>query len=249
MKVKPSLDQRLDARKRPESPIVMRQDWDKLLFLHWEVSAETIQQRLPPQLTVDTFEGKAYLGIVPFSMEKVRPRFCPPVHGISWFLELNLRTYVFDENGVPGVWFFSLDCNQWLAVKLARTLFHLPYQHAKMSITEKNKQYHYQSNLEKDTIQQEYIYPSQFAKETQLAHPNSLEFFLLERYRLFSQKRSGKIYAGMVHHQPYRYSKCDCEVYSTRPFALNGFEEPSLPPASLLIAEKVEVDIYPLKRN
>ena len=128
----PTDAQRLAQRVQPDSPVVMKQEWSHLLFLHWEMDPAIIQEQLPPGLTVDTYDGKAYLGVVPFHMDNVRPSFCPTVPGLSWFLELNLRTYVHDENGVPGVWFFALDCDQWLAVKLARGLFHLPYQHASM---------------------------------------------------------------------------------------------------------------------
>lgn len=98
----------------------MYQRWRDLLFLHWEYPVEQIQQTLPPGLRVDTYHGQAYLGIVPFFMCDIRPRFLPAVRGISHFLELNLRTYVYDEAGVPGVWFYSLDANQRLAVKVAR---------------------------------------------------------------------------------------------------------------------------------
>lgn len=110
----------------------MFQTWQDLLFLHWEYDVDEIQQTLPPGLYVDTFEDRAYLGIVPFFMKNVRPRFCPSVPGISNFMETNLRTYVYDERGIAGVWFYSLDANQWLAVKLARTFFKLPYFYAAM---------------------------------------------------------------------------------------------------------------------
>ena len=110
----------------------MYQRWDDLLFLHWSYDPLAIQRTLPRGLTVDTFEGKAYIGIVPFFMRDVRPSFCPRLPGISDFLELNVRTYVYDEHGVPGVWFYSLDANQWLAVRAARRFFCLPYFDSKM---------------------------------------------------------------------------------------------------------------------
>ncbi len=109
----------------------MFQQWRDLLFLHWEYSAAAIQATLPEGLFVDTFGGKAYLGVVPFFMRNIRPRFLPAVPGISDFMEMNLRTYLHDRAGVPGVWFYSLDANQWLAVKIARRFFHLPYEHAR----------------------------------------------------------------------------------------------------------------------
>ena len=110
----------------------MYQRWDDLLFLHWNYDPSAIQNTLPRGLTVDTFEGKAYVGIVPFFMRDVRPSLFPRLPGISDFLELNVRTYVFDEHGTPGVWFYSLDANQWLAVRAARRFFLLPYLDCKM---------------------------------------------------------------------------------------------------------------------
>lgn len=111
----------------------MRQQWAHLLFLHWAWDAAAVQRTLPAGLTVDTFEGRAWIGLVPFFMRRVRPAGFPAVPGVSNFLELNVRTYVHDAAGRPGVWFYSLDCNRWLAVKVARGLFHLPYEHAVMS--------------------------------------------------------------------------------------------------------------------
>ncbi len=110
----------------------MRQRWTGLLFLHWPVEPALVAERLPAGLHVDTFEGNAWLGAVPFFMDRVRPVGTPPLPWLSWFMELNVRTYVHDDHGNAGVWFFSLDCNQPLAVEIARRSFHLPYQHAVM---------------------------------------------------------------------------------------------------------------------
>lgn len=117
----PDTAARLRARE-PDGrrPAVMHQRWESLLFLHWRVPAATIQQTLPAGLTVDTFEGEAYLGISPFFMRQVRPTGLPAVPWLSDFLELNVRTYVYNADGVPGIWFYSLDCDQPLAVAGAR---------------------------------------------------------------------------------------------------------------------------------
>ena len=129
----PSTEARLAAR-RPDGrrPRVMFQRWESLLFLHWECDPAAVAARLPPGLHVDLFEGKAYVGIVPFRMRGVRPRCLPAVPGLSDFLESNVRTYVHDERGVPGVWFTSLECTQPLAVRTARSFFDLPYLDAGM---------------------------------------------------------------------------------------------------------------------
>ncbi len=116
----------------PESPWVMAMSWHDLAFLHWPVSAAALAKKIPPGLTLDTFEGDAYLGVVPFHMTGVRPRLGPSIPGVSSFIELNVRTYVTTE-GKPGVWFFSLDATSRLAVRAARRFFHLPYFDARMS--------------------------------------------------------------------------------------------------------------------
>ncbi len=105
----------------------MRQSWDHLLFLHWVLSPARIQETLPPGLWVDCHDGQAYLGIVPFFMMRIRPNGLPSVPYLSHFLECNVRTYVHDEQGTPGVWFYSLDTNRWLAHWIARNFFKLPY--------------------------------------------------------------------------------------------------------------------------
>lgn len=246
--VKPSDQQRLEAREKPDSAVVMRQDWRHLLFLHWEIDAATVQARLPEGLYVDTFEGKAYLGLVPFFMEKIRPCYCPCVPGLSWFQELNLRTYVHDKHGKPGVWFFTLDCNQRLAVRIARSLFHLPYNYAKMSSENESDQLIYRSQRRKDNQEQIFKYPSNLTTQKE-AEIGSLEFFLLERYRLFSQRKNGTIYEGIVHHQSYQYQHIDNIVQPTRLFSLCNFTEPEEPPVSSIIASPVFVNIHPLKRS
>ena len=189
------------------------------------------------------------MGVVPFYMDKIRPVYSPPIPGISWFKELNFRTYVHDEKGNPGVWFFTLECNQWLAVKTARTLFHLPYHHATISasLNTQNDTIHYQSQRHQDDVNQVYAYPSH-PKSPQTSEVGTLEFFLLERYRLFSAKRDGSLHSGLVHHQPYQYEHAQVEQYSTRLFSLCGFEEPTGPPVSSMIANRVKVDIHPLAK-
>ena len=129
---KPTLEQRLSAREGGVGSAVMYQRWSELLFLHWRWEVEDLQRRLPEGLHVDLHEGEAWLGVVPFFMDRVRPRFLPAVPWVSWFRELNVRTYVHDDEGRPGVWFFSLDCEQPVAVRLARWLFRLPYFDAAM---------------------------------------------------------------------------------------------------------------------
>ena len=110
----------------PNASHVMHQTWHDLLFMHWRVPAESLRQHLPTALSLDTFDDSAWIGIVPFRMSDVRPRFLPALPWLSAFPELNVRTYV-TLDGRPGVWFFSLDAGNPLAVWIARAWFKLPY--------------------------------------------------------------------------------------------------------------------------
>ncbi|MEM6430513.1 MAG: DUF2071 domain-containing protein, partial [Deinococcota bacterium] len=135
MKVLQSTLARLTPAHVLERHWVMSMQWHNLLFMHWPISANLLRPHIPAGLSIDTFHGNAYIAVVPFVMRHVRPRGVPSVPGISFFPEINLRTYVTaqDQAQKPGVWFFSLDAHNPLAVRLARTLFHLPYFDATMS--------------------------------------------------------------------------------------------------------------------
>lgn len=244
----PTQEQRLNLRSRPPGLPVMKQRWAGLGFFHWEGDLEMIAARLPAGLHVDTFAGKAYLGIVPFFMERIRPVWMPPLPWLSWFHELNLRTYVHDDAGNSGVWFFSLDCNQPLAVEIARRAFHLPYEHADMSSSEEDGVIRYRSNRKDSPLPTaEFVYP--LAQNPQPAPIGSLEWFLVERYLLFSVDDKGILHTGRVHHSPYLIEPMLTGKYSTNPFALNGFPEPSTSPVSMLIATPVDVTVFPLCRK
>ena len=128
----------------PASPWLLKMSWHDLLFLHWPVDVAALRPHIPERLEIDTFDGVAWLGVVPFRMSGVGPRFVPSVPGVSTFPEINLRTYV-RANGKPGVWFFSLDVTKRLAVLIARGAFHLPYFKAEMNVREEDGWIHYSS--------------------------------------------------------------------------------------------------------
>lgn len=243
----PDLTQRLAAREHPGRPPVMFQSWTHLLFLHWQWDPAEIQKTLPPGLTVDTHEGRAWLGIVPFFMRNIRPRFLPAVPWISHFLELNVRTYVHDERGRPGVWFYSLDCNQPLAVWTARTFFHLPYQHARMAapVTLPSSVAYRKHRRGAPQASDFHYHLETEGREPTFAEPGTLEFFLLERYYLFAATPRG-IRSGQVHHKPYPMVPVRVDKYDTRVLALNGFKEPERAPDHIAGSPGVDVLIFPL---
>jgi len=234
---------------RPTRGALMYQQWCDLLFLHWEYSAKDIQATLPEGLFVDTFGGKAYLGIVPFFMRGIRPRFLPTVPGISDFLEMNLRTYVVDRAGVPGVWFYSLDANQWLAVKIARLFFNLPYEHARMKSTRSpDGRIQYES---KRLLPQgnDIVCAFDYAAGSDLPRPayGSLEFFLVERYRLYSSTQTG-LRRGKVAHEPYPLCHADVTRWDENLLRLNGFAPTGRRPDHIVMSRGVDVTIFPLER-
>jgi uncharacterized protein YqjF (DUF2071 family) len=236
------IQRQLRERQQPVSrPGVMFQRWLHLLFLHWAVDPEMLQRTLPHGLSVDTFEGSAWIGIVPFYMRHVRPVGLPLLS--SNFLEVNLRTYVKDHQGVPGVWFYSLDANHQLAVWLARLFFGLPYQLAKMQAEARPNAIRYSCQRSGSSTVQEYRFlPSDDLGEAKLG---SLEFFLIERYRLFSV-RGARLLTGRVYHSPYNLRKVAVSKFDKHLFQLEGLPTPPGSPHSVLYSAGVDVTIYPV---
>ena len=233
-------DRLLRARVRPTRRPVMRQSWDDLFFLHWEYAAEAIQSRLPAGLTVDTFEGKAYLGVVGFRMNAVRPLGLPALPWLSYFNELNVRTYVRDASGEPGVWFFSLDCDRAPAVVIARAGFGLPYEHAAMSFGPGLAQ-----SCRRQGEQETARYAWSAVSSPQIAAPGSLEFHLAERYSFFSV-RDGRLVRGQVHHAPYELSSTDTTAWSDLPLRWDGFDVGGRPPNLAHCCQGVAIEAFSL---
>lgn len=240
----PTIDQRLALRERPATRVVMRQTWRELLFLHWKFEPSEIQRLLPPGLTVDTFDDAAWVGIVPFFMCGVRPVWSPSVPGLSNFLELNVRTYVHDNNGTPGVWFFSLDASNAVAVWLAHTFFKLPYFHARMRARATPATVDYWSQrgeLEPDHFVYQPVGP------VRLTEPGSLDFFLVERYLLYAHD-AGHLFSGRVHHPPYALRAVKVLEHSTHLLTSAGLEPPSRIYDHAIYSSGVDVNIFALQR-
>ena len=230
------------AAREPDGrrPLVMYQRWEALLFLHWRVSPTRIQETLPEGLTVDTFEGDAFVGITPFFMHNVRPVGLPAVPWISDFQELNVRTYVFDQNGTPGVWFYSLNCNQPLAVIAARTLTGLEYRNAEMTST-RGDSIDYTCQRAETTEVARYRYrPVGEPRDTPV---DSLDFFFLQRYYLFA-RRAGSLVRGQVSHVPYRPRAAELEISSALPARLDGFADLSDAPEHVCYEDGFDVNVY-----
>jgi uncharacterized protein YqjF (DUF2071 family) len=182
------------------APWVMHQRWTNLLFAHWPVRPEVLRPLIPPSLVIDTFGGDAWVGVTPFHMSNVRPRWVPPLPWVSAFLELNCRTYV-RYGDRAGVWFFSLDASNPLAVRAARSAVHLPYYDARMRMdVGADSSLHYRSDRTHRGAR-----PASFEAtyrpdgDIRRAAPGSLEHFLVERYRLFSPGPQGLLEVEIAH--------------------------------------------------
>jgi uncharacterized protein YqjF (DUF2071 family) len=240
---------RLGPTRRPDRCPVMRQSWRRLLFLHWEVPADRLQPRLPPGLTLDTFEGRAFVGLVPFTMRGVRPVSLPAVPLLSNFHETNVRTYVHIEGRDPGVWFFSLDAANPIAVLTARAWFHLPYHRARMDLT-------HDSTTDKTVYKGQRLWPRPLpaaytveavaAGPARPAAPGTLEHFLAERYLLYAA-HGDTLYRGQVHHRPYPLQPAEAVAVEETLLAAAGLERPRHAPLAHY-ARGVDVAVFRLER-
>jgi uncharacterized protein YqjF (DUF2071 family) len=185
----------------------MVQRWREVLFLHWPVDASELRALIPRPLELDTFEGQAWLGIVPFRMEGVRFRGLPAFPGTSAFPELNVRTYV-KHQGKSGVWFFSLDAASVLAVAAARAWFGLPYFYARMSSRRAGDEVAYRSQRRPKGAHFEGRYRP--VGDAAPADKGTLEHWLVERYCLFA-KKGQRILIGEIEHPPWPLQQATAE--------------------------------------
>jgi hypothetical protein len=236
-------------RERPLGTPLLRQEWGDLLFMHWPVPVAVLQPYLPPRLQLDTYDGMAWLAVVPFRMSKVRTRFSPPVPGANEFLELNVRTYV-HLDGVPGVWFFSLDATNALAVWVARTVFNLPYLRADMDLKTSSTQLHDFSaqRTHAGAPAAHFRATWQVGPPLPPAEPGSLAFFLTERYCLYtSNQAQTKLYQGRVAHAPWPLATAQVLHYESSLIESQGLPTPAGSPV-VHAAGPVSVELWPMQR-
>jgi uncharacterized protein YqjF (DUF2071 family) len=233
-------------------PVLLHQYWSNLLFLHWPLPAAVVQAALPAELRVHAFGGKAWVGVVAFRMQGIRPPGCPPLPGLRNLDELNLRTYAVDAEGRTGVWFFSLDASLGPAVWIARHLFRIPYRRAAIQVNESavETDFHARPLLQGQSAPwQRYRWTFDPAEPTREAPTDSLESFLLERYRLFARLQPGEaLRTGTLAHEPYRFRPAHLLEGSTDLFRLAGLPEPEGPPASVLASPGFAVRIHGVRR-
>ncbi len=179
------------------------QEWNNALFLHWEVETSELQRFVPKELEIDLYEGKAWVSVVLFAMDNIRPRLLPAFPPISNFTEINVRTYV--KNGhQAGVYFLSIEGSKRLSCKLAKAISGLPYRYSKMSsskdtYTSKNKK-------QNDNLSFE------FKVGETLNTKCELDVWLTERYALY-QDITGGLAQFELHHLPWEINSVELSQF------------------------------------
>lgn len=225
--------------------------WHDLAFLHWPVDAALLRPHLPPGLELDTFEGQAWLGIVPFRMTRVAPPGLFPLPWLSAFPELNVRTYV-TAGGKPGVWFISLDASRRVAVEVARSYFHLPYLYARIDFEPAPDGWFRYRCTRRDRRAGPASFDARYRGTGLLANPvrpGSLEYFLTERYCFYSANRQGALFCCDIEHVPWPLERAEVEIQSSRMTESTlGFSLGTVPPVLAHFSSRLEVHASPLQR-
>jgi len=222
----------------------MKQTWHDLLFAHWPLPPAEVKALIPVELPLDTYDGQAWVGVIPFWMSGVRARAIPALPGLSRFPELNVRTYV-TYKGKPGVYFFSLDAANQPAVWAARRFFHLPYFAASMNTHEQSGVIHYRSQRKAAPAEFRASYrPVGAVRESQ---KSSLEYFLTERYCLYTIHET-RVYRCDIHHTSWPLQTAEATIDRNTMAEACGIHLPATPPL-LNFARRLDVLIWPLRQD
>lgn len=171
------------------------QEWNQVLFLHWQVPFADLRKLVPESLKLDSFEGKYYVSLVAFTMNHLRPRFLPELSFVSNFFEINVRTYL-TCNGKSGVYFLNIEASNWLSVVLAKFLSGLPYEKANIQ----KSQDHYKSYNSRKGFSLDATYTkSKFLEKNQ---KTKLDLWLTERYCLYVEQEN-RINRYEIHHKEW----------------------------------------------
>jgi uncharacterized protein YqjF (DUF2071 family) len=225
----------------------MKQVWHDLLFAHWAFDPALVRPLVRGPLPLDTFDGRAWIGVVPFRVSGLRPRGLPPIAGLSSFPELNVRTYV-TRDGEPGVYFFSLDAGSRFAVEAARRLYHLPYVRARMTVerdggTVRYRSLRVDSRLPAAELRMRY----RPAAPVRLAEPGSLDHWLTARYCLYTLDGKGVPYRCEIDHAPWPLQPAAAEFEVNTMLQPLGLAPAAVPPL-LHFAQRLDVHVWRLER-
>lgn len=220
----------------------MRQTWSSLLFAHWRVPGDFMRDLVPDQLEIDTFDGSAWIAVVPFLMTGIRFRYLPPIPPVHRTLELNVRTYV-RYGGRPGVYFFSLDAQSRIIVETARRWFHLPYHHAVMKMKRATYTRYESTRAQVGSPDAQFRSVYRPTSEPARSMPGSLEYFLTERYCLYSIDAYGRVLVGEIDHKPWPLQRAEGEFERNTMTEHLGVELRGFP--LLHYAKSIDVKLWP----
>lgn len=236
-------------RPLPAGRWASTQRWNDLLLAHWPVPVAAVEALLPEGVETDAFEGSAWVGMVPFWLDRIKLRGLPALTGLRGFPDLNLRTYVRDrETGAQGIYCFSIDASNPLAVVAARIMFHLPYYWAEMRLdqrTEREFAFYSRRRLARRplvfSVRYRGLGPTRRLAEMR---PGTLEYFLTERYCLFTRNHNGQPIRANIHHVPSPLEDAEAEFERNDLPAAIGMDLPDSPPV-LHYSRRLAVYIWP----
>ena len=225
----------------PPGPWIMVQKWHDLLFAHWPLPPDHIRPLVPRELELDLRDGHAWVGVIPFWMSGIRARATPAIPRLSTTPELNVRTYV-TYRGIPGVYFWSLDCASRLAVWAARTFYHLPYFNASMSVQNAGESFSYRCTRQENSSPAEFRATYRLISSARQREKTTLEHFFTERYCLYTVHR-GKVLRAYIHHLPWPLQDAEAKVELNTMAQAAGIHLPATPPL-LHFARDLEVLVW-----
>lgn len=231
----------------PDKPWVMTQTWHDLLFAHWPADVALLRNKVPAGFELDLFDGQAWIAVVPFRMTNVTPRGVPPLPWVSAFPELNVRTYV-TVKGKPGVYFFSLDASNPVAVGVARLLAHLPYYTADMDCRKAEDGWIEYRSRRVSAHAPPAAFSGRFRPTSDPAAPErgTLEYFLTERYCLYTVDKDFHPYRLEIHHPPWPLQRAEARIDVNTMADAAGIRLPSMAPL-LHFAKRQDMVAWPLE--
>lgn len=212
--------------------VSLQMGWRHVLFANWPVDPTVVEPHLPASLALDTFDDQAWLSLVPFTNVDVRLNVLPSGFGVA-LPELNLRTYVTHDD-TPGVYFFSLDAKGLLGVLLARIFHHLPYYYASIDLEETDGMIRFMSRRRHPGARPA-RFRATYGPTGDRVHPadDSLEHFLTERYRYYTEAADGSLRFGSIVHQRWPLYGAEVTIDENQLFTANGFDHPDTDPVHL----------------
>jgi uncharacterized protein len=232
--------------EKPDRPWIGEQTWDNVLFAHWPVPKQLLKPMIPEGLVIDTFDGDAFIGFIPFQISQMHLRNLPSIPGMDAFPEANVRTYVI-RNGRPGVYFLSLDVGHQLAARLARRFFHLAYYFAQIDVRAEESRVHYQ--LQRMHPGQPMSVDCTYGPTSEVFQSKlgSIESWLTDRYCLYTSYQ-GELYRGEIDHAPWPLQTAEAEFQTNGVFSLYGFPVPNVAP-HLHFAKHQHTHIWTLEKE